>query len=140
MQDHSYHIILLEDNPADLYIVKHSIQETGLDCEFTTFSNGADALAFVGAANSRIPDLMILDFNVPIVGGTSVLNSVRTNARWSHVGVFIFTGSRNPADAARAKSLGADRCLVKPNDLAGFADIAAIVKDWLEKDQIRSSS
>jgi CheY-like chemotaxis protein len=128
-----FHIVVLEDNPADLHMIMQTIQEAGVACEFTVFNNGVEALAFIKGAASPVPDLMILDCNVPGMEGASVLNSVRGDTRWFHVSVFMFTASRDPADVARAEKLGADRCLMKPMDLAGFGALGHIVREWLEK-------
>ena len=76
---------------------------------------------------------MILDCNIPNVEGTVILNSVRGNPRWAEVGVFIFTASQDPADIRRVKRLGANECLMKPMDLAGFAEIGRKAGDWLDK-------
>jgi DNA-binding response OmpR family regulator len=76
---------------------------------------------------------MILDLNIPKVEGATVLNSIRSNPRWAHVSVAVFTASKDPGDIARVKLLGADDYFLKPMDLAGFAKIGSAVKEWLEK-------
>ena len=129
-----FHIIVLEDNQADLLVVKQAIREAGVDCEFTDFADGDQAVAHVNDPASKVPDLMILDLNIPRVEGASVLNSVRGNPRWAHVNVFMFTASQDPGDLARVKMLGANGYFIKPVDLAGFAKIGHAVKDWLKKD------
>jgi CheY-like chemotaxis protein len=128
-----FHIVILEDNELDLLTIKRSIREAGVNCEFTAFADGEEALAYVNEAASRVADLMILDLNIPKVEGASVLNSIRGNPRWAHAKVAVFTASQDPGDIARVKLLGADDYFVKPMDLAGFAKIGSAVKDWLDK-------
>lgn len=130
-----FEIVILEDNEPDLVMLKRSIRESGLKCEFTTFADGAEALMYVTSSASPVPDLMILDFKVPHVDGPSVLNSIRSSPRWARVGVFMFTASRDPGDIARVRMLGADQCLAKPVDLEGFAKIGLAVREWLENTQ-----
>jgi CheY-like chemotaxis protein len=132
MSRSSFYIIVLEDNVPDLLMIKQSIREAGLDCEIMAFADGEEAMMYVNDPSSRVPDLMILDCNVPGVEGATVLNSVRGSPRWAHVGVFMFTGSQDRGDIARVKMLGADDCLSKPMDLAGFAEIGIAVTTWLE--------
>jgi DNA-binding response OmpR family regulator len=127
------YIAVLDDNPPDLLLIQQSIRAAGLDCDIKTFADGDTALAYINAPASRIPDLMILDCNVPLVEGPSILNTIRGNTRWSKVGVLMFTGSQHPGDIARAKLLGADNYIVKPMDLAGFATIGLAAKAFLEK-------
>ena len=126
-------IIILEDNEPDLVMIKRSIREAGLQCDFTVFTDGAAAVSYVKRPTSRMPDLVILDFQVPKVDGPSVLNSIRSSPRWAQVGVFMFTASRDPGDMARVRMLGADQCLTKPMDMAGFRKIGLAVREWLEK-------
>lgn len=127
-----FHIVILEDNAPDLFMIQESIHETGLRCEITAFTDGAEIMKYINDLSSRVPDLMILDFNVPQVEGSVVLNRVRANPRWAQAGVFMFTASQNPADRARVTLLGVDDCLIKPMDLNGFAAIGRAVKQWLE--------
>jgi CheY-like chemotaxis protein len=132
--DH-FEIVILEDNEPDLVMIKRSIREAGLKCEFTAFADGAEAMMHVNGSTSPVPDLVILDLNTPKADGPSVLNSIRSSPRWTRVGVFMFTASRDPGDIARVRMLGADQCLTKPMDLAGFAKIGLAVREWLEHTQ-----
>jgi CheY-like chemotaxis protein len=128
-----FHIFILEDNEADRFMIKHSLREAVPACEITAFADGAEALAYIDDPMSRVPDLVMLDFNVPGAEGTSVLHRIRGNSRWEHAGVFMFTGSQNPSDMARVKMLGADKYLLKPIDLAGFELFALGISGWLEE-------
>lgn len=132
MRDGRFQIAVLEDNPGDLHMIQVSIRDAGLDCTFTVFSDGAEAIAHIGQPVSSVPHLAIIDLNVPGVEGPRVLNAVRSNTRWAHVPVFIFTSSQSPVDMARVKILGFDRYLIKPMDLDGFLDFGKNVKEWLE--------
>jgi CheY-like chemotaxis protein len=140
MNSEPFHIVILEDNEPDLFMIRSSIREAGVAADVTTFSDGVETLQYISDLSSRVPDLMILDFNVPGVEGTVVLNCVRANPRWTHVGVFMFTASQDPGDIARIRRLGADQCLMKPMDLAGFEEIGRTVSDWLETRRSQSLS
>lgn len=133
MGSRRFQIVVLDDNAADLHIIQESLRQSGLNCEITTFCDGDTAIRHVTAADSPVPDLMILDLNVPAADGPSVLNTIRGNTRWAHVPVFVFSGSLSPADMARVKKLGADRYLIKPIDLEGFEQFGREIKEWLEK-------
>jgi len=133
MQSDDLRIVVLEDNQADLRIIQESIRLAGLDCSFISFVDGVTAIEYLDDETSPVPALVILDLNVPGAGGAEVLNSVRSNIRWSHVPVFIFTGSQAPADISRMKNLGSDRYVVKPVDLEGFLRFGQDVTDWLEE-------
>ena len=133
MKNGPVQILVLEDSEADLHIIKASLMGAGLDCGIKTFTNGAEALDYIGRAASAVPDLVILDLHIPGTEGLSVLNSIRGNTRWAHVPVFIFTASQSPSDIARMKLLGSDRYVLKPMDLDGFSKFGQDVREWLEK-------
>jgi chemotaxis family two-component system response regulator Rcp1 len=137
-RDH-FHIVVLEDNEPDLLMIKRSIQEAGVDCDLTTFTDGAEALTYVKDPCSPIPDLMILDVNVPKVEGTLVLKSVRDNPGWAEVGVLMFTSTQDPEETSRVKMLGANDLLTKPMDLDGYARIGRAVREWLAHKVARSN-
>jgi CheY-like chemotaxis protein len=139
MKSAVFQIVILEDNRADLHIMRHSILDAVVDCNVIAFSDGAEAIGYIDDATSIVPELMILDLNIPGVDGPSVLNRIRGNPRWSHVPVFVFTASQSPGDMARAKSLGSDRYLLKPMDLNGFLKFGRDIKEWLE-DRARISA
>jgi hypothetical protein len=61
----------LEDDEPDLVTIKHSIWDGGLDCDITSFAGGAEAFGYLSDFSSRVPDLMILDFNIPRAEGAA---------------------------------------------------------------------
>ena len=113
-----------------------AIREACPNCEITTLGDGPEALGFIHNPAAPVPDLMVLDLNVPGVEGPAVLNSIRANTRWSGVTVLVFSGSGSAADIARATALGADRYLVKPVNLAGFSRFGETVRELLNRQHI----
>jgi len=138
VEGRGYQIIVVEDSRADFHIIQESLRQSGLNCQITAFSDGAAAILHVTRGDGQVPDLVILDLNVPEADGASVLNAVRGNTRWAHVPVFVFTASLSPADVARVKMLGGDRYLIKPMDLAGFEKFGREIREWLEQNALRT--
>jgi CheY-like chemotaxis protein len=140
------HIVLIEDNPSDIYLVNLALEEIGLVCEMTNFKSGADALLAlcpeVGAPNQPlVPDLILLDLNTPSSDGFEVLDRIRGNPVLSDVPVAIFTSSASPDDKHRAALGGATTYIKKPTQLKAFLDsVGNAVKDLLAetRSEIRS--
>ena len=126
-----FHIAVVEDNPGDLHMIQAAVP-AGLDCTFTVFSEGTAAIEHIAHPTSPVPDLAIIDLNVPGIEGPRVLNAVRSNTRRARPRYLSFTSSHSPVDMARVKLLGFDRYLIKPMDLDGFLDFGRQVKEWLE--------
>jgi two-component system, chemotaxis family, response regulator Rcp1 len=120
-------IVLIEDNPSDVYLMTLALEESGLKFELTNFQSGADALLSLcpgaGALSvSAVPDLILLDLNTPRSDGFEVLTRIRGDVRLAFVPVAIVTSSSSPADQRRAESLGATTYIKKPTQLTAFID------------------
>jgi CheY-like chemotaxis protein len=130
------HIVLVEDNPSELYLMKLALEESGLEFEITSFQTGADALSALCPAGSGgpalPPDVILLDLNTPRGDGFEVLAGIRQNVRLSHVPVAIVTSSASPADKRRTELLGATTYIQKPTQLDAFLDsIGSAVREML---------
>lgn len=135
--EQTFHILLVEDNNADIYLFRQALKGAGLNFELTVIEDGAEALAFARRqgeyAASSVPDLAVLDLNLPKVGGASVLEAMRQSKDLERVRVFIMTSSAGPCEQARARELGVERFITKPLDLEDFLQIGHVVKEVLLK-------
>jgi chemotaxis family two-component system response regulator Rcp1 len=131
----TFHIVLVEDNAADIYLFREALQAAGLNFALTVIENGEDGLTFARRqgeyAGSSIPDLAVLDLNLPKIGGDSVLAVMRQNRDLERVPVFIMSSTAGPREQARAKELGIERFITKPPDLEDFLQIGQVVKEVL---------
>jgi two-component system response regulator len=131
------HIVLIDDSPSDVYLMKLALEESGLQFEMTSFQSGTEALlalcpAAGDAADPLIPDLILLDLNTPCSDGFEVLSRIRGNPGLSHVPVAIITSSASPTDKHRAALGGATTYIKKPTQLRAFMDgVGTAVKQLL---------
>lgn len=114
-------ILLVEDNPADAYLTKLALQEAQLYKELHVVEQGEQALAFLRQqdryAGAVRPDLIILDLNLPRMGGLDVLRAVKADLLLCTIPVIIFSTSSAEQDINQAYRLGAVQYFVKSNDL-----------------------
>jgi len=133
----AFRILLVEDNAADTYLLRRALKDAGLNVELTVIEDGAEALAFVrheGKYAARpIPDLAVLDLNLPKLGGATVLEAIRQNTDLCHVPVAIMTSSTGPREQVKAEELGDGRFITKPPDLEDFLKIGQVLKEMLER-------
>lgn len=131
----AFRILLVEDNAADIYLFRQALEITGLSFELAVIQDGDEALAFAQSSlkHSAIgtPDLLVLDLNLPKVGGCLILETVRQNPDLSQLAVAIMTSSEAPQDRERCAALGISAYIVKPLDLENFLRIGEMVKDVL---------
>jgi CheY-like chemotaxis protein len=125
-------VVLIEDNPADVELVNLAIQEAGIKCEITLYSNGGDALKALSAPDlSFQPSAILLDLNTPRTDGFEVHLKLRQLPRLSQVPIAILTSSRARADKHRAALQGA-RYVEKPSRLQDFlTTVGELIKELL---------
>jgi CheY-like chemotaxis protein len=114
------HITLVEDNPADVFLVRKALQERGIAFELTCFENGDEALKSLSRQERNAPDIILLDLNLPMTEGVEVLRRIRSIPELVNVPVAILTSSASPADIHRAELLGVTRYISKPIALDDF--------------------
>ncbi len=129
-------LLLVEDNTADVFLVREALREEGLDCDLQVVDDGEQAIQFferVDAGSQAPPDLLLLDFNVPRVGGEQVLERLRTIQQCARIVVVVITSSDSPRDRQKATDLGAAEYFRKPANLDEFMALGKLVRRLAEK-------
>jgi CheY-like chemotaxis protein len=97
----SCQIVLAEDNPADVGLVRAALREHGVDCELHVIGDGEEALPFIDSLDldSKIPcpDLLLLDLYLPKRDGNEILKYLRASERCARTPV-VLTSSDAPSD------------------------------------------
>jgi len=135
------HIVLVEDNDGDVYLLKKALSAFNIGAEMTRYANGADALRALEDESAAVPDLILVDLNLPGSEGFEVLTAIRTKPWLVDVPVGVFTSSDDSRDRHRVALLGAEKYLYKPLDLERFiADVGQGVVELLRTGQERRKS
>jgi chemotaxis family two-component system response regulator Rcp1 len=126
-------ILLAEDNPADVYLIREALREHGVQCNIREASDGREVLGFLSPdiAGDHGLDLIILDLNLPRHDGIEILQHLRDNSGFAHVPVVVLTSSDSPRDRSVATELGAHRYLRKPSTLSEFLSLGSVFRDLL---------
>jgi CheY-like chemotaxis protein len=128
-------ILLVEDNPADVSLIRKALEKHGVAGEITTFADGEKAVEFIASLEESglaCPDLAIIDLSLPRRPGREVLESMRRSTRCRAVPAVILSSSDAQRDLADAARLGASRYIQKPSRLEEFLALGAIFKDVME--------
>jgi CheY-like chemotaxis protein len=127
-------IVLIEDNPADVLLVRIALRENGIAHELTLFDSGEEAirnLCIEPTGQNFVPDVILLDLNTPRTDGFEALQRFREFPRFSDVPIAILTSSRDRKDKHRVAIQGA-RYIEKPSQLKDFlASVGQEVKAML---------
>jgi two-component system, chemotaxis family, response regulator Rcp1 len=114
-------VLLVEDNPADVRMIREALAVTRLAHELYVVEDGAEAIAFAtrkGAyADAPQPDLVLLDLNIPKLHGHEVIARLRAERSLGRLPIVVMTGSRLEKDIDRSFALHADEHIIKPTRL-----------------------
>jgi two-component system, response regulator len=116
MELHDIKIMLVEDNPDDVAFTKRVLRYNRLDRNLVLAADGNEALAALErlVGEEKLPDLILLDINLPDISGIDLLTRIKQDSRFRQIPVVILTGSNVDDDIQRSYDLGASTYLVKP--------------------------
>ena len=89
-------------------------------------TDGEGCLRFLREAN-RLPDLILLDLNMPLLNGVEVLRHIQTVPFWSTLTVVVLSTNCDAATGKLVMDLGAKSCLSKPTNLAGYRHVVDLL-------------
>ncbi|HYI93023.1 MAG TPA: response regulator, partial [Bryobacteraceae bacterium] len=127
--------LVVEDNPADVYLLREALSLQGGQVDLTVVTDGEQALKYVQRKgdfqDATTPDLVVLDLNLPKSDGGDVLRCIREEANYAGIPVVVLTSSDSPRDRKAIESLGADRFITKPSDLDEFMALGRTLISFL---------
>lgn len=122
-------ILLVEDNPDDEELTLLALEESNILNEVVVARDGVEALDYLFAAGRyadrdprRLPQLVLLDLNLPKLDGLEVLRRLRADPRTALLPVVILTSSGEEEDVIASYRCGANGYVRKPVDFNGFAE------------------
>jgi CheY-like chemotaxis protein len=124
-------ILLAEDNPADVYLIREALHENGVENTIRVATDGQEVLRIISRLEDNIPGLIILDLNLPRHDGIEILQRLGEIPQLAHVPVVVLTSSDSPRDRQIANELGATRYLRKPSSLEQFLSLGAVLRELL---------
>jgi len=120
-------ILLVEDNPDDAELTRIAFAQAGLDYRLEVVRDGAQALdylfargAYANRRDAELPAVVLLDLNLPKLGGREVLQAIRTHETTRTLPVVVLTTSNERFDIDACYALGANRYIRKPVDFEQF--------------------
>jgi len=140
-------VLYAEDEADDVFFLERAFKIAGLPDMLTVVSDGEQAIeylagegAFTDRALHPLPNLVLLDINMPKQSGLDVLAWLRSQPRFKSLPVVIFTSSSRPEDMEKARQLGADDYLLKPSNPGQLVELVRSLQErWLSQPSMASS-
>jgi len=124
MNSRTIEILLVEDNPGDVRLTKEALKDAKVRNTLHVAMDGVEALAFLRKqgkyAGVPVPDLILLDLNLPKKNGREVLEEIKQDDGLRHIPVVILTTSQAERDIAESYRLHANAYVTKPVDFEQF--------------------
>jgi two-component system response regulator len=117
-------ILLIEDNPGDVLLIREALRLKGIDFELEHIETADAGVRAVRNydPNAGTPELILLDYNLPAGTARDVLLAMKENSAWKNVRKAVLTCSVSPRDREEAFAAGADTFVYKPADFDQFME------------------
>ena len=133
-------ILVAEDDVGDQILIREALQSSRFARQVHMVGDGEEALEYLyqsgryaGAARAPRPDLVLLDLNMPRLGGKEVLSRLKADANLKTIPVVAFTTSAREEDVAECYLRGVNSYVQKPTDFDQFQTVLhGLEKYWLE--------
>lgn len=120
-------ILLVEDNEGDIFLISEALEELDLPLNISFAKDGREAVEFLNTCHSsgslQIPDLVLLDINLPFKNGQEVLKFIKSSDELKRLPVIMLTTSSNQRDINESYSNHANSYIVKPFGSGGYQEI-----------------
>ncbi|MEC9406092.1 MAG: response regulator [Pseudomonadota bacterium] len=127
-------ILLVEDNPGDVVLFTEMLRGSGWSVEVDVAQDGEEALSKLrrAARDNACYEAMILDLNLPKIGGFEVLEQIRADAVCPAMMRLVLSSSALEADQSRARALGADEYFVKPSEFLAYDTLLQSIRTTIQ--------
>jgi two-component system, response regulator len=132
-------IVIADDDADDRMLISEAFEENNIDCAVHYVEDGTELLDFLNkrgkytSLTSQLPDLILLDINMPRKNGKQALQDIKSCERTKHIPVVMFSTSNALDEINYTYALGANSFIVKPSSYKGFLEVVGNLKNyWFE--------
>jgi len=127
-------VLLVEDDPGDVLMTVEAFEEYQVRNRLAVVSDGEEALAYLRRQgryeNAPRPDLILLDLNLPRIGGREVLADIKADEDLRRIPVVVLTTSQAEEDVINSYSLHANAFVTKPVDFERFIAVVRQIDEF----------
>jgi CheY-like chemotaxis protein len=131
-----FHILLIEDSRADAKIIERALREGEITHRLTVIPDGRHALDYLFALRDepspteRDPDLILLDLNLPGLGGCEVLTQIKRDPYLRIIPVIVLTTSHRDEDILQTYHAGANTYITKPPEYSSYCELVSTLRAY----------
>ncbi|HVW95314.1 MAG TPA: response regulator [Mucilaginibacter sp.] len=125
-------ILLVEDNEGDILLTTEAFEECKIVNQLNILRDGKEAIDFFEGLTSKstVPDLVLLDINLPKMSGQEVLVYIKNNEKYRHIPVIMLTTSSTEKDILTSYRNNVNCYITKPVDALEFVKAISKIQDF----------
>jgi two-component system response regulator len=122
-------ILLVEDSPDDVTLTKRALRKNNIGNRVVVATDGEQAINYLLPADGKriVPELILLDINLPKLSGLDVLRAIRSDERTRYLSVVVLTTSNEEQDIVSSYDLGANSYVRKPVEFDNFLEAVRVL-------------
>lgn len=138
-----FHILLIDDSPTDVLIIERALREANVSHRLTVLRDGQQALDYLtglqqpDSPDEHVPDLILLDLNLPGVDGYQILAAIKADSFLRIIPVVVLTTSRRDEDILAMYQAGANTYIQKPSEYPRYRDLVTSLRTYWQDTAIR---
>ena len=139
MPKKTFWILLVDDDADDRYLLQTAFEESNTPCRLDYVEDGDEIFTYLDkqvqpqSEEEQLPDLILLDLNMPKKNGWQVLNELKQSPLFKHIPVVILTTSKSPEHVRKSYTLGASSFISKPSSYSNLVEVAQVLgKYWID--------
>jgi CheY-like chemotaxis protein len=125
-----FKVLIVDDDLDDQFLIKEAFQTGELQCHLLFANDGRQALQLLDEGSSYLPDLIVLDLNMPVMNGFEVLSRLKVSDLFPRIPVIVMTTSSEADYIDKSYDLGARSFIVKPKSFKELLIIADNLKSY----------
>lgn len=128
------HILIIDDSSGDVMMIKDAIEERGIAHTISVANNGLEGIQMLEDLakknDNTLPDLILLDINMPKLNGHEVLDRIKSNELIKQVPVIMLTTSASKSDILKAYKKYSNCYIIKPSEFMDFESIIKAIENF----------
>ncbi|HXB43201.1 MAG TPA: response regulator [Puia sp.] len=128
------HILLVEDNEGDILLTREALEDAKIIVKLSVAKDGKEAIDFVNRqgkyTDADVPDLVLLDINLPKKNGHEVLKYIKENEQLKHMPVIMLTTSSSDKDINSSYNNYANCFITKPVEVNDFLTVVSTIENF----------
>ena len=116
----NYKILVTDDDDDDFFLIKQAFWDLDIDVDLKQIKDGRELIEYLSTLQEKekkgsLPDLIVLDINMPVMGGLEALKLLRSNRAYEKVPIFMYTTSNSIEERNKCMQTGATAYFTKAN-------------------------